>query len=795
MAQRTITSPGVEIRESDLSLTTPANVGTNIYVTGFAQQGPCDEVLKITSKQELNQIFGTPTTSAERYLYYTINELLNSPGNVYASRLPYGVGTGDGFGAKYSALAYPVTARDVAGASPADLTIGGSLSGVYILGAPVHLELTKSQYLSAIDGTGFDWSAAGSVQRTLTSNFSTTGPITALGKAGLVVLNKSQTTINNGFEGYYVGAIDNSGINPGSNFDTISSVRSLNVALATNAPNSQTTLVPDSTLTFPTTANFTTGRGNSLSEVMENLTDYDIDNRQFDDYLNIGVFKLRKSLWATAATKLDYVLSDGIVGSINSRRMQNNPNGGVDQNIFLERVDDSSRNVTLLVNDYVSGRLNGQTGLNAAGEVSKKIRMYSNNLENLAAQGDAGSVYIPAAGTTVTGISSIRLIESVHGHGFHKNESLYPLGAYTNAVVTDKHIGNIPNKIDRALEGIKNDEIYDIDVVVEGGLGTIWSTACAANTAYYDEFSSTSAITLAVNGLRTSGTPNAAGLSLRNDYSTIFNKFEQFVMPPYLGGSRGDCIFVADPIRQIFVTGANTKILDNKDNNFQTSVYWPIRHQFENENTSYAAVYGNWAQVYDGYSGQQVWVPFSGFAGAAMARTDAVDFPWYAPAGFSRGLVPFSNDLAVNPNQKQRDELYKANINPVAAFPGQGQVIFGQKTLNKKPSAFDRINVRRLFLALERPVKKASRFFVFEQNSEFTRTRVVNTLTPVFERAKNNEGLYDYLIVCDERNNTPTVIDANELVVDIYIKPTRAAEYILVNFYATRTDANFEELI
>jgi len=795
MAQRTITSPGVEIRESDLSLTTPANVGTNIYVTGFAQQGPCDEVLKITSKQELNQIFGTPTTSAERYLYYTINELLNSPGNVYASRLPYGVGTGDGFGAKYSALAYPVTARDVAGASPADLTIGGSLSGVYILGAPVHLELTKSQYLSAIDGTGFDWSAAGSVQRTLTSNFSTTGPITALGKAGLVVLNKSQTTINNGFEGYYVGAIDNSGINPGSNFDTISSVRSLNVALATNAPNSQTTLVPDSTLTFPTTANFTTGRGNSLSEVMENLTDYDIDNRQFDDYLNIGVFKLRKSLWATAATKLDYVLSDGIVGSINSRRMQNNPNGGVDQNIFLERVDDSSRNVTLLVNDYVSGRLNGQTGLNAAGEVSKKIRMYSNNLENLAAQGDAGSVYIPAAGTTVTGISSIRLIESVHGHGFHKNESLYPLGAYTNAVVTDKHIGNIPNKIDRALEGIKNDEIYDIDVVVEGGLGTIWSTACAANTAYYDEFSSTSAITLAVNGLRTSGTPNAAGLSLRNDYSTIFNKFEQFVMPPYLGGSRGDCIFVADPIRQIFVTGANTKILDNKDNNFQTSIYWPIRHQFENENTSYAAVYGNWAQVYDGYSGQQVWVPFSGFAGAAMARTDAVDFPWYAPAGFSRGLVPFSNDLAVNPNQKQRDELYKANINPVAAFPGQGQVIFGQKTLNKKPSAFDRINVRRLFLALERPVKKASRFFVFEQNSEFTRTRVVNTLTPVFERAKNNEGLYDYLIVCDERNNTPTVIDANELVVDIYLKPTRTAEYILVNFYATRTDANFEELI
>ena len=552
--------------------------------------------------------------------------------------------------------------------------------------------------------------------------------------------------------------------------------------------------MPDSTLTFPITANYKTGRGNSISEVMENLTDYDIDNRQFDDYLNIGVFKLRKSIWSTAATKLDYVLSDGIVGSVNSRRMQNNPNGGVDQNIFLERVDENSRNVTLLVNDFVSGRLNGQTGLNAAGEVSKKIRMYSTDLEALTA-GYTAAEYVPAAGTTAGALTSLAVVGGGAGTGFRKNDSLYPLGTYTNEVVTSKHIGNIPNKIDRALEGIKNDEIYDIDVVVEGGLGTIWSIASAANTAYYDEFDSSSAITAAVNGLRTSNAIAGTGLALRNDYSTIFNKFEQFVKPPYLGGSRGDCIFIADPIRQIFITGANTKVLDNKDNNFQTSIYWPIKHQFANENTSYAAVYGNWAQVYDGYSGQQVWVPFSGFAGAAMARTDAVDFPWFAPAGFSRGLLPFSNDIAVNPNQKQRDELYKANINPVAAFPGQGQVIFGQKTLNKKPSAFDRINVRRLFLALERPVKKASRFFVFEQNSEFTRTRVVNTLTPVFERAKNNEGLYDYLIVCDERNNTPTVIDANELVVDIYLKPTRTAEYILVNFYATRTDANFEELI
>jgi phage tail sheath protein FI len=376
-----------------------------------------------------------------------------------------------------------------------------------------------------------------------------------------------------------------------------------------------------------------------------------------------------------------------------------------------------------------------------------------------------------------------------------KADSLYPLGAFNDQQVQEKILGDIPLKIDRALERIKNDEIYDIDVVVEGGLGTIHAASDASGTTYYDEYAMDSSLITAVNGLRTSNEITGTARTLRNNYSTIFNRFEKFCTPPFLGGDRGDCLFIADVLRQILVSGEKSRTLDNKSRNFQKDIYWPIRHQFENENTSYAAVYAQWPEIYDDFSGRNVFVPFSGFAAAAMAQTDANFFPWFAPAGFTRGLVRFANDLAVNPNQKQRDELYKANINPVAFFPSQGQVIFGQKTLSKKPSAFDRINVRRLFLALERPTKKASRFFVFEQNTEFTRQRLINTLTPLFERAKNNEGLFDYLIVCDERNNTPEVIDANELVVDIYLKPTRTAEFILVNFIATRTDANFEEII
>ena len=773
MAQRTIQSPGVEIRESDLSLTAPANVGTNMYVTGFAQQGPIDEVLNITTKQELLQIFGSPSNSAERYFHYTINQLLNSPATVYAGRLPYGNGAGDGFGSKYSALGYPVTAINSSGIQ-ASLSQSGS--AVYLLGEPTHITLTEAEYLDTVDGSALTWSP--------TKN--STGDITeacTLGNAGVVVLNKAQITNNQQKEGYYVGLVDNTNMNPGNNFISLTAAKSITSDTA-RTPVSAMTDIPTSTLTFKMSANYLTGTSNSISEVAENLTDYDLDSRSFDDYLSVGVFKLRKSVFANEATKLDYVLTDGVVGSINSHRMQLNPDSGPNVTAFIGNRFSDSRNVTVLVNDYLSNRLTGGDALNTDGTPKKKIRIAGNTLTGV----ESGSVVGFDPKDNLNAAQTAMATSDAN--------NIYPLGAYTDQTVTDKILGSIPTKLERALDGIRNDEIYDIDVVVEGGLGTIYSVACAAETHYYDEFSYVTNIATAVDGLRTSNNLSAAtAIVLRNNYQTIFNKFEQFVKPPYEGGSRGDCIFIADPIRQIFIKGENTKVLSDSTLNFQTAVYWAARHQFENVNTSYAATYGSWAQVHDDYSGQNVWVPFSPFAATAMARTDAVAFPWFAPAGFTRGLVTDAIDIAVNPNQKQRDEFYKANINPVAFFPAQGQVIFGQKTLQKKPSAFDRINVRRLFLALERPTKKVSRFFVFEQNTEFTRTRIVNTLTPLFERAKNNQGLYDYLIVCDERNNTAAVIDANELVVDIYIKPTRTAEFILVNFYATQTDANFQELI
>lgn len=899
MATRTIQSPGVEIRERDLSLRAPQNLGTNFFLTGFAQQGPVDEVLKITTKQELEQIFGVPTTSAERYFFHTCTELLNSPGNVYATRMPYGADLGDGFGSKYSALAYPVVAAtggtlnglvsaynlsfnyddiadtdvalsgaafnlklsnskiktvvfDIDGDGPLyagdwvvpiafddtvsdvlaavssyvtasaaaasggitftsvdsntykialsgfisatdSIAVSGSVytnltnvltveiesnqtvsydlditHGTYVLGKPTHIELTESQYLSVLAGKAFDWETTGGV----------IDGISSMGKAGVVVLNKAQTTINGGFEGYYVGLLDNTNIDPASEYNGIKTIKTIVEEASTTT---DYTTIPTGTLQFKVSSN-NLGATNSISEVMEKLTNYDISGHEDDDVLSIGVFKLRKSVFATQAFKLDYVLEDAIVGSINAFRTELNPNGGPNVPFFISTRDEKSRNVEILINDTISNRLEGGDALDENGNPTTKIRVYTDQLAH--------------SSDDVRGFNISIYNQLADLPGFEKADSLFALGAYSNSTTKLKLLGDIPRKLQRVLEGVKNDDIYELDVIVEAGLGTIYAAASASNTPYYDEFRSDSDLISAVDGLRTSNSiEGTTAQTLRDSYTTIFNLFELFCSPPYLGGGRGDCLFVADALRHIFITGADTKTLTDKTKNFQTHVYWPIRHQFANENTSYACVYANWAKVYDPFIGQQVWVPFSGFAAAAMARTDALTFPWFAPAGFERGLVQFANDIAINPNQKQRDELYKSNINPVSFFPAQGQVIFGQKTLSRRPSAFDRINVRRLFLTLERPTKKASMFFVFEQNTEFTRNRLINTLTPLFERAKNNQGLYDYLIICDERNNTPEVIDNNELVVDIYIKPTRTTEFILVNFYATRTDANFQELI
>jgi phage tail sheath protein FI len=211
--------------------------------------------------------------------------------------------------------------------------------------------------------------------------------------------------------------------------------------------------------------------------------------------------------------------------------------------------------------------------------------------------------------------------------------------------------------------------------------------------------------------------------------------------------------------------------------------------------SSYAALYANWKYQYDKFSDKYRWVPLSGDMGGVYAYTDNTRDAWFAPAGLNRGKIRNSIKLAFSPNRAQRDTLYKAQCNPCVEFANEGATVFGQKTMQNKPSAFDRVDVRRLFIVLEKAISTASKYFIFEKNNSFTRRQIIGMIEPFLRRVQGREGITAFEVVCDERNNTPQVIDGNELVCDIFIQPTRTAEFISLNFIATRTGVDFSEYI
>jgi phage tail sheath protein FI len=214
-----------------------------------------------------------------------------------------------------------------------------------------------------------------------------------------------------------------------------------------------------------------------------------------------------------------------------------------------------------------------------------------------------------------------------------------------------------------------------------------------------------------------------------------------------------------------------------------------------NYNSSYIVQDSSAVYVYNKYNDSYRYIPANGHIAGLCARTDDTNDPWFSPAGYNRGNLLGVTKLKWNPTKSDRDTLYKAGVNPIISEPGQGILLFGDKTAQSKPSAFDRINVRRLFVVLEKAISTASKFQLFELNDEFTRAMFRNMTEPFLRDVKGRRGITDFLVVCDETNNTGAVIDTNRFVADIYIKPARSINFITLNFVATRTGVEFSEIV
>lgn len=211
--------------------------------------------------------------------------------------------------------------------------------------------------------------------------------------------------------------------------------------------------------------------------------------------------------------------------------------------------------------------------------------------------------------------------------------------------------------------------------------------------------------------------------------------------------------------------------------------------------STYAVADSGWKYQYDKFNNVYRWIPLNADIAGLCVRTDQTNDPWFSPAGTNRGAIKNVVKLAWNPSQAQRDAIYSVGVNPVVAMPGQGTILYGDKTLTTQPSAFSRINVRRLFVVLEKAISTASKYSLFELNDEFTRAQFVAIVEPFLRDVKGRRGIYDYRVVCDTTNNTPQVIDSNKFVGDIYIKPARSINYIQLNFVAVRTGVSFSEIV
>ena len=268
----------------------------------------------------------------------------------------------------------------------------------------------------------------------------------------------------------------------------------------------------------------------------------------------------------------------------------------------------------------------------------------------------------------------------------------------------------------------------------------------------------------------------APGMASAADQRTVVNDLAGIAQT-----TRKDCVVVTSPDRAAVI-------------NNSTPVTAATTTASGFNRSSYLIVDNNYLKVYDKFNDQYVFIPAASTTAGVMAATDANAAPWFSPAGQRRGQYFGVTALSYSPTKSERDTLYKAGINPVANIPGRGILLFGDKTFMARPSAFDRINVRRLFLVMERAIAIAARNVMFEFNDEFTRAEFTNIVEPFLREIQGRRGITDFKVVCDSTNNGPSVVDRNEFIANIFIKPARSINYVTLNFVAVRTGVDFEEV-
>ena len=724
----------------------------------------------------------------------------------------------------------------------------------YLLGAPATYTVSLSEYYNILANDLFKWSKTSNTFDSTSGNFG--GDIVEnLGKAAFIAINTSRGTINSSFEGHYLGITDNLFNEPSEDY-ILSACRGVKFnswvkgadvtsgIVDYQVTSDEFTAIDSSRLDFHTDSN---NRGSISNILQQGVSSFDTSSKEFDDTLNLALFKLKKSPTGTESMKLTYSIVEKYNASLGKERTYSISNAVTPQPYFIENILENSKNIKIMVNPTIANKIH----IDINGNLRGKVRVFSGKLVDtyrtykqkyLTSPVDSSVVektdfskrvdfnrlnvenwktLISRVGIDLDSLEELIADPTATSNDYDKFspcDTLYPFASYSTPKSDNKIVGNVPAKISRALSLVENDEQYpDIDIVCEGGLATVYTYANAKTLISEGTDSliegmgaegdtkplifNDDAILQGIEDLRTSRSSlTEDATNVLEDYMSVQNAFLSLANS-FQNGGRGDTFYIPDILRGIVIRGKDTKVerlygteLSNNvyaDNttvkhSWSTSIYSPIKHLVESLTTSYASIYAQFFKILDGFTNEKHWVPASGYMAALMCASDQLQGPWYAGAGLNRGIVQGVLDCALNPNQKQRGDLYKICVNSVPKLANIGITNWGIRTLSKKASAFDQNTCRRTFLFMEKAIKKLLRYYLFEPNNSYTQLSIYNEIEPYMESIKNQGGVYSYQVRCDMTNNTPEIVNAGNLAVDVSAAPTRTAEFIVLNMTANK---------
>lgn len=656
----------------------------------------------------------------------------------------------------------------------------------YVFGSPISKTLNQSEY-QLLQNEQFTWKCGA---------FENVEPrldvVNNDVRAGLIIVNEAKTAQLEDFSGYYLAVNDNLNVNPSTDFDNLTGVNSYYQEICPGVSGNWIPL-PEERMNFNVSATFD-GTTGSIGEIVEQAAGIDFGKALYNDSLVVSLFKLVPNRLTDTINKLDQRLVEKFVGSLNSERKINDSFGGPPRSYFLENaVNNGSNYLKVLVNPYLS---KNNCWNDSTGSPQKTVRMFREKTSGVFNNYDAQAT-LKAYSDNMYGIGS---------YTGHCRDALYDL-------CQKKDIGNLPAKLERALRNVENSLEFPIDITIDAGLSTIWATRqavasdpCITSTSicyhfddgYYVNTDSLSPF---------DGTSMASAIG--DAWEVIYNIFDSFARFTRKAAGGTEHFHIQDPLRQIFVNGKDFKVvqrqkqllLDTATNQptekyatFSRNIWAYLRNLTQSANSAFSQTHGNWIKDYDANTDKYCWFGPSAHKAALFARNDSAKYPWNPAFGTTNGSLPNIVDLAINPNQRERDLLSRIGVNPIVRFP-EGNVVYNSLTLLKEDSALREDYIVRGLIWLAKSMQSTLRPYIGIPNTVVTRTRVSNDLRPLLEFMKNNSGVYDYKIICNELNNSRDTIDKGILNVAVYVQPVRATKFVLVDLVVTRTGVDLNTLI